>query len=145
MEEADAMKNILILEDEPFLSNLLRLVLQGYFVVSTTTAENALWKFIEYNRRFDLLISDLTLPTSSGVQVALILRSELPELKIILTSGYPLSMWSEQDTSDLQRLGNDSVTVLAKPFLPQTLLNSVRALIGPAEKSKSVQGSGGAS
>jgi DNA-binding response OmpR family regulator len=145
MEEADAMKNILILEDEPFLSNLLRLVLQGYFVVSTTTAENALWKFIEYNRRFDLLISDLTLPTSSGVQVALILRSELPELKIILTSGYPLSMWSEQDTSDLQRLGNDSVTVLAKPFLPQTLLNSVRALIGPAEKSKSVQGSAGAS
>jgi DNA-binding response OmpR family regulator len=118
---------------------------QIHFVVSTTTAENALWRFIEYNRRFDLLISDLTLPTSSGVQVALILRSELPELKIILTSGYPLSMWSEQDTSDLQRLGNDSVTVLAKPFLPQTLLNSVRALIGPAEKSKSVQGSGGAS
>ena len=67
------MKKILILEDEPFVSNLLRLVLQGYFVVSTTTAENALCKFLEYYRRFHLLISDVALPKSSGVQVALIL------------------------------------------------------------------------
>lgn len=139
------MKNILILEDEPILSSLLRLVLQGYFVVSTTTAENALCKFIEYNRRFDLLVSDVTLPISSGVQVALILRSEQPELKIILTSGYPLSMWSEQNADDLQRLGRDSVTILAKPFSPQALLNSVRALIGPAERSAPVQCHGRAS
>jgi DNA-binding response OmpR family regulator len=139
------MKNILILEDEPFLSNFLRLVLQGYFVVSTSTAENALCKFIEYGRRFDLLISDVMLPISSGVHVALILRSELPTLKIILTSGYPLSMWSDQDGDDLQRLGKDSVTLLMKPFSPKALLNSVRALIGPAEQSESVQGSGGAS
>ena len=127
------MKNILILEDEPFLASFLRLVLQGYFVVSTTTAENALCKFIEYNRRFDLLVSDVTLPISSGVQVALILRSELPELKIILTSGYPLSMWSEQNACDLQRLGGDSVTLLMKPFSIETLLNTVDALIGPPE------------
>jgi DNA-binding response OmpR family regulator len=145
MQEGDAMKNILILEDEPFLSNFLRLVLQGYFVVSTTTAEHALCKFIEYNRSFDLLISDVALPKSSGVQVALVLRSELPELKIILTSGYPLSMWSEQNSSDLQRLGRDSVTLLMKPFSIQTLLNTVDALIGLPEESESVQGSGGAS
>jgi two-component system, cell cycle sensor histidine kinase and response regulator CckA len=132
------MKNILILEDEPFLSNFLRLVLQGYFVVSTTTAENALCKFIEYNRRFDLLISDVTLPISSGVRVALILRSELPELKIILTSGYLLRMWSDQNSSDLQRLGEDSVTLLMKPFSIQTLLNTVDALIGPPDGSESV-------
>lgn len=139
------MKNILILEDEPFLSSFLRLVLQGYFVVSTTTAENALCKFIEYNRRFDLLISDVKLPTSSGIQVALILRSEMPELKIILTSGYALSMWSEHNSSDLQRLGKDSVTLLIKPFSIQTLLNTVDDLIGPPEESESVQGSEGAS
>ena len=139
------MKNVLILEDELFVSNLLRLVLQGYFVVSTTTAENALCKFIEYNRRFDLLISDVTLPTSSGIQVASILRSALPDLKIILTSGYPLSMWSEENAFDLQRLGKDSVTLLMKPFSIQTLLSTVDALIGPAEESESVRQSGGAS
>jgi DNA-binding NtrC family response regulator len=146
MQEADAMKNILILEDESILSNLLRLVLQGYFVVSTTTAENALCKFIEYDRHFDLLLSDVTISKRSGVQVALILRSELPELKIILTSGYPLSMWSEQDASDLQRLGKDSVTLLMKPFSIQTLLNTVDALIGPPEEPRpGEQRHGGAS
>jgi len=145
MQEAEAMKNVLILEDELFVSNLLRLVLQGYFVVSTTTAENALYKFIEYNRRFDLLISDVALPKRSGIQVASILRSELPDLKIILTSGYPLNMLSEQNADDLRRLGKDSVTFLMKPFSVETLLNTVEALIGPPEGSESVQGSGGVS
>jgi CheY-like chemotaxis protein len=133
------MKKILILEDEPFVAALLRLLLKGYIVVEATTAAQALQAFTEHNRQFDLLIADVNLPISSGVQVAVILRSQLPTLKVILSSGYPLGNWREQDVADLQRLGEHSVTLIEKPFLPKALTDLVHALIGPAKKPKPVK------
>jgi CheY-like chemotaxis protein len=134
-----AVKNILILEDELVLSVLFRLVLKGHFTVETTTAEEALLQFRRHDRQFDLLISDVRLKKSSGVQVALILRAELPDLPIILTSGYPVRMWGEQETAGLHRLGIGSVTVLSKPFSIEVILNAVDALIGPPDVPEPVE------
>ena len=75
-------------------------------------------------------MADLSLPKSSGVQVALLFRSEIPGLPVILTSGYPVSAWSDRNFDDLKRLGASSVTILAKPFQAQALLNAVRKMIG---------------
>jgi CheY-like chemotaxis protein len=133
------MKNILILEDEPIITALLRLLLRDYIVIEATTAAQALQAFTEHNRQIDLLIADVNLPISSGVQVALILASQLPTLKVILTSGYPVGMWREQDVADLQHLGEHSVTLIEKPFLPKALTDLVDALIGPAKESEPVK------
>ncbi len=124
------MKTILVLEDEPILLNLLRLILRrsGYTVLEAADAEEALWKFHHNNRFLDLMIADVNLPSSSGIQVALVLRAELPDLRVILTSGYPATTWNPRDSADLWRLGPDSVRVLQKPFRPMTLLNTVREL-----------------
>ena len=125
-----AGKTILLLEDEPALMKLLAHALGAYDVIEATTADEALRLFAERGRHVDLLIADVTLPTGSGLRVAFFLRSEIQNLPVILTSGYPVSSWSKTDTVDLQRLGSTSVAFLQKPFQPRELTRLVEKLLG---------------
>jgi len=125
-----AVKTILVLEDESSVMRLMRHMLKQYRVIEGGTAEQALRLFSAHNRQVDLLAADVTLPTSSGIQVALLLRSQIPNLPVILTSGYPVGSWSVGDTADLERLGSSSATIVQKPFQGKTLSDAVRALIG---------------
>jgi CheY-like chemotaxis protein len=124
------MKTLLVVEDEPALMELLRHMLRQYSLIEAYTAEQALRLFTDHGRRVDLLLADVTLPKGSGIQVALLLRSEIPDLPVILTSGYPVGAWADRDSADLKRLGSKSVAILQKPFQTQVLPNTVRELIG---------------
>jgi CheY-like chemotaxis protein len=123
-------KTILLLEDESALMRLLCLILKNYSLVKATTAEQALGLFADYGHKLDLLVNDMTLPVSSGAEVALHIRSEIPQLPVILTSGYPVGAWSNRDFDSLEKLGLRSVVFLQKPIQVQVLLNTVRELIG---------------
>jgi two-component system, cell cycle sensor histidine kinase and response regulator CckA len=127
-----ATKALLVLEDNPSVMMILRLMLEQYNVIEASTAEQALRLFTDVDRKIDLLVADVTLPTSSGIQVALLLRSEVPDLPVILTSGYPVSAWNDRDSADLERLGSNSVAILQKPFPSKALSDAVRELIGTA-------------
>jgi len=127
-----AGKTILLLEDEPALLKLLAHALSSYHVIEATTADEALRLFAERGRHVDLLIADVSLPTGSGLRVAFFLRSEIQNLPVILTSGYPLDNWSASDTADLQRLGSSSVEIIQKPFPARALLNLVEKLLETA-------------
>ena len=130
-------KLLLVLEDNPSVMMLLRFILEQYSLIEASNAEEALRLFTDYGCQVDLLVADLLLPTSSGIQVALHLRSEVPYLPVILISGYPVSAWSDRDSADLEMLGSRSVRVLAKPFQAQELLNAVRELLAiRAEKTR---------
>jgi len=131
------MKTLLMLETEPLLVKLARYLLAQYNLIEATTAEQALRTFIDREYHVDCLVTDVTLPRCSGIQVALLLRSKIRDLPIILTFGQPVTSWSVRDAADLERLGLDSVTMLQKPFRILVFLNAVYALIGtpqPAEK-----------
>ena len=75
-------------------------------------------------------MADVTLPSSSGIRVALEYKCCFPRLKIVIMSGYPASMWNEQDAAEFDEIPSDSVTVMQKPFTPAVLLSTVRRLIG---------------
>jgi CheY-like chemotaxis protein len=130
------MKTLLVLEDEPSLMKLLRHTLKHYSLIEAVSAEEALLLFIDYDYRVDLLLADLTLPTISGIQVAIHLRSKIPDLPVILTSGYPISGWSDKNSADLRRLGASSVAVLQKPFPGQELLDAICDLTGWPQAGK---------
>lgn len=131
------MKTLLVLEDQPSLMKFMRQVLRPYRLVEATNAEEALLLFLDHDSQVDLLIADVSSPKRSGIQVALLLRGKLPELPVILTSGYPVGCWSVRDTADLDRLGSRLVSILEKPFTPQVLLSAVRRLIElPSEVAK---------
>ena len=125
-------KTILVLEDSPAVMLVLRLMLEQYRLIEASTAEQAMRQFTDHGRKIDLLVADVTLPTSSGIQVALFLRSEVPDLPVILTSGYSVSAWNDRDSADLERLGTSSVAILEKPFQGKALSDAVRDLTGTA-------------
>jgi two-component system cell cycle sensor histidine kinase/response regulator CckA len=126
-------KTILLLEDEPALMKFLGHALSSYNLIEATTADEALRLFAERGRHVDLLIADVTLPAGSGLRVAFFLRSEIKNLPVILTSGYPVSNWSETDLADLQRLGSTAVAFLQKPFQSPELLELVQRLLGTSQ------------
>jgi DNA-binding NtrC family response regulator len=124
------MKTLLVLEDEPALMKFMRHALVQHNLLEAGTAEQALQLFVQHGRHVDLLIADVTLPTGSGLRVAFFLRSELPDLPVILTSGYHVSSWNARDSVELHRLGKKSVQFLQKPFQAQALSTLVHELLG---------------
>jgi CheY-like chemotaxis protein len=124
------MKTLLVLENEPSIMKLLRDTLTDYRLIEAATAEEALMLFIDEDYLVDLLIADLRLPGKSGAQVAIHLRSKIPDLPVILTSGYPISGRSDRDSADLRKLGKISVAVIQKPFAGSELLDLIGDLTG---------------
>src|SRR5260370_5392208 len=125
-------KTLLVLEDNTSVMMVLVRMLETYSLIEASTAEQAIRLFTDHGRKIELLVADVTLPTSSGIQVALLLRLEIPGLPVILTSGYPVNDWSDGDLADLGRLDANSVAILPKPFQGKVLSDAVRELIGTA-------------
>jgi len=128
------VSTILILDDEAGIRRRLRRILEpiGHVILEAATADEALRRFEETDAGLNLLIADVHLPLGrSGVSVALELRSLLPGLRIILTSGFPQSLWDDQDAAEWSEIPSDSVITLTKPFLGADLLQAVYRLIGP--------------
>ncbi|MGA2246082.1 MAG: PAS domain S-box protein [Verrucomicrobiota bacterium] len=83
-------QKILLLDDEsavtaPFQRLLERL---EYDVTVSNSAREAVGLVRENSARFDLVITDLTMPEMSGLEVARQLRGIRPNLPVILTSGF---------------------------------------------------------
>jgi response regulator RpfG family c-di-GMP phosphodiesterase len=121
---------ILLLEDDPLVMAYMRRILKQYKVIEAATAEEAFRLFNERGRQVDLLVANLTLPTSSGIEVALALRTELSNLPVIVTSGFPAGIWSRRNTAGLGRLGSDFVAIIEKPIQAQVFMNTVSRLLG---------------
>jgi len=85
-----AGQHILYLDDEGPLVFLATRMLQrlGYRVSGYTRAENALQDYRDSPAQFDLAITDLNMPTLSGIEVATELLRLRPELPVVLCSGH---------------------------------------------------------
>ena len=78
----------------------------GYQVLAVASAEDALAKLEE--ERFDLLITDVAMPGTNGVELARRARLIAPAMPVLFSSGY----------ADVQAFGEElsDETVLKKPF-----------------------------
>jgi len=120
---------ILFVEDEAFVRDVTCEVLQsaGYRVLSATNAAEAMRLYDQHCGEVDFLLSDVVLPGESGWTLARKLRRENPFLKILLVTGYAEQMGLK---------GAKPEEFLAKPFSTETLLQSVRQLLGtPVSRS----------
>lgn len=139
-QSGEIVKSILVLDDEfKLLKPVCRLLQRhGYSTFEASTADEALRLFHDDPGHIDLFIVDICLPTGSGIQVALDLRVGLPDLHILLVSGYPENAWSARDSELFRALGSHLVSILQKPFTPQILIDTVDRLLGatPPEAAK---------
>ncbi len=83
-------KQVLIAEDEPIILLLLQRLLKtwGYRTLSAANGRQAIEVAQQHVGEIDLLLSDVTMPEMSGLEVAKKLTAQRPFLKVILMTGY---------------------------------------------------------
>ena len=115
---------VLLVEDEPELRNLVRVVLAeaGYQVMVASNATEALAMGTAPGVEIDLLVTDVVMPGMSGPQLAVELMRPRPDIQVLYMSGYI------GDALTAQGL-DESATLLHKPFNPEQLLRTVRDML----------------
>jgi PAS domain S-box-containing protein len=85
---------VLLVDDEKTLTAMFQKMLSrlNYRVTTTNHAREAIQLFHDNAERFDLVISDLTMPEFSGLEVARQLHRIRPDVPVILASGYAASL-----------------------------------------------------
>lgn len=100
---------ILVVDDEEALITIIRNRLEGlgYSVTSTTSSTEALNIFKSDPDYFDLVITDLTMPTLTGLDLGKELSRLRPRIPIILVTGYchllDAELLARSGISDVQR------------------------------------------
>ena len=118
-EGEDAIARILVVDDEPDVRFMMRLIFEkaGHKVTEARHGGTGLNSV--KSSPPDLVITDVMMPTMDGLEFIERMRSD-PE-----TSAIPILVVS--GNSDLAASANNR---LRKPFLPRDLLNAVARLIG---------------
>jgi signal transduction histidine kinase len=114
-------EQILLVDDDAEVRavSLAHLEGAGYSVLTAASGEEAL-NLLAHNR-VDMLVSDVSMPGMSGVELAQRVRAQTPSMPILLISGYS----EETSTEQLARF-------LPKPFSGQRLLAEVRSALDAA-------------
>ena len=115
---AERRTKILIVEDEAVVLRTLELVLRqnGYEVRGVHDGHEAFAVAPAFAP--DILLCDINLPGLDGISIALRLKRELPQMRVVLLSG---EVTSAELLEEAQRNGHH-FEVLAKPADPQQLL-----------------------
>jgi PAS domain S-box-containing protein len=122
---AGGSESVLLVEDEPALRAIVRRVLEsaGYNVLDAPNGADALALFEADPQAFDLLLSDVVMPGMRGTELARRLLAAMPDLRVLLVTGY-----AEEDVSEVPELAG-RVALLAKPFSNHALLAKLREIL----------------
>ena len=81
------MKRLLVIDDEPFVRDALKRVLEEE-ELQVDVAADAETALVQLNREaYDLVILDIIMPGMDGVELLRRLRAEFPGLRVIAISG----------------------------------------------------------
>ena len=122
------MLSILIVEDDITFSLMLTTWLgkKGFVVRSSSSVSDAKRKLGE--EAFDLVISDLRLPDSDGIDLLKWLKNTHPSLPLIMMTSY-----AEIQTA-VQAMKLGAADYIAKPLNPDELLGKIKELVYVEEK-----------
>ena len=121
-------EHILLIDDEPAVGEVTQYQLEklGYRVTVFQDSSKALAAFTENPASFDGVLSDLSMPFLSGLEVVSAIRTSRPEMPVVLASGF-------FQTSDLEAAKKLRVNeVLTKPF-SSTILGATLARVFSSE------------
>jgi PAS domain S-box-containing protein len=123
--KVEGSERILIVEDEDNLRRLAGRILRrkGYYILEAKNGGEALLICEKTKEPIELLLTDFTLPFINGDELARRIRTELPDIKVIMMSGNP-------QIEDIPLTEKDGVyAFLQKPFDIDTLYTTVRKVL----------------
>ena len=117
------MERILIIDDEPQIRSMLRLMLErdGYEVVEAPDGIEGIRVYRQ--NPADLIITDLIMPNKDGIGMIIDLKKEFPDVKIIAMSGGGLNK-PEGYLKGAKKLG--AARTLTKPIDREEMLRAVK-------------------
>ena len=120
--------SVMVVEDEDLVRKVLvdALKLQGCRVLDAANGEEALEKLEQ--EEVDLLITDLVMPKMGGEELVERVRERLPQVKVVVVSGYSSS---ERDPGVRSRMGEH--LFLYKPFGVWEILKVVEECLASKE------------
>ncbi|MFI5249966.1 MAG: ATP-binding protein [Gemmatimonadales bacterium] len=123
-------ETILIVEDEYTVRALARRVLEraGYTVLDAGTAAQGFAVMSSYGSSIDLLLTDIIMPGATGRDLAQLVTTSNPTVKVLYMSGYD----DGELAARLQGLGGalaPDIALLEKPFTPEGLARRVREVL----------------
>jgi two-component system, response regulator PdtaR len=115
---------ILVVEDEPLVRLFLTDFLDeaGFKIFEAVNADEAM-TILKARPDIQAILSDIEMPGSmNGLQLARTVHERWPGIGIVITSGR-----ERPGPDDL----SDKVAFLAKPYLPDTIINVIRQMATP--------------
>ncbi|MDI6802923.1 MAG: response regulator [Bacteroidota bacterium] len=121
--DATAKHSVLVVDDEPIVCHSVRRILskQSCVVEEAFDVDAALQK-MKLNR-YDLILLDLKMPKRSGIEVLQSIKSNWPEIPVILISGYA----SIENAIEAIKLGASDI--IPKPFTPAELTKKTQEVL----------------
>jgi two-component system, cell cycle sensor histidine kinase and response regulator CckA len=118
-------ERIFVAEDEPGVLNLAfaALTQSGFRCFKAVDGAEAMRMIEGMRHPPDLLLTDIVMPGMSGFELASRIKERFPEIKIVYMSGY---------AARAQHAG-PAAPVLGKPFSPEELVATVRAVLDGAD------------
>jgi CheY-like chemotaxis protein len=114
---------ILLVEDEQMVRTMVSRILQkaGYRVLEAADGLSAIKMWAKHRPDIDLLFSDMVMPNGlTGLDLAKRFKSDRPELKVVITSGYSV------DIAHSGIPAGQDVSYLGKPYEGSHLTAFVR-------------------
>ena len=118
-------ERILLIDDEEQIIDLERRILEnlGYEVTPKTDSEEALAEFSARPDRFDLVITDMTMPKITGDRLARRLMDINPLIPVILCTGFNETITEQKALA----MGIDKFVM--KPIVKNELANTIRTVL----------------
>jgi signal transduction histidine kinase/FixJ family two-component response regulator len=119
-------ERILLVDDEQVLADMGRQMLEylGYRVETRTSSVDALALFSAYPERFDLVITDMTMPNMTGDKLAVELMRIRADIPIVVCTGYSERIMAER----AKAIGIRAFVM--KPILMAKMAQAIREALG---------------
>jgi CheY-like chemotaxis protein len=126
--QVGAGKRVLVVDDhDPTRQTITRMLEAGGFeVVQASSGSEALACLSRQSEDIDMVLSDVTMPGMTGIDLSYQIRELYPAMPVAIVSG---------DVSELERsiIGRADVPFIKKPFHAESLYSAVKEAIAKAE------------
>jgi len=115
-----------VVEDDEAVRELVVTMLRnaGYTILDAGAPDAAVELAANHSGRIDLILSDIVMPSISGIRLVPLLRASRSDLKAILMSGYAAETLAQHTPVP------PDVTFIEKPFSRNSLLTAIQGALG---------------
>jgi signal transduction histidine kinase/CheY-like chemotaxis protein len=125
IKDSHGNEHIMVVDDEETIVSMERKILErlGYQVTSSTDSTRALREFADQPDKYDLVITDMTMPHMTGDEMAKKMMDIKPTLPVILCTGF------NERISEEKALEMGITKFVMKPVITDELTSAIRTVL----------------